>query len=65
MNDLYDLFTHSGFTPLNTALLAGIAFLARQRINTIIEDVECNRKRLQRLESSCYKAGIELIDLEE
>ncbi len=65
MDALYDFISHSGFTPLNTALLAGVAILARQRINALIEDVECNRKRIQRLESSCYKAGIELVELED
>jgi hypothetical protein len=62
---LYTSFTSSiGLSPFNTALLAVIFLMVKQRLTTLEESIEREMKRNDRIERSLYRAGIDLLEME-
>lgn len=51
-------------SPLNTALLGIIFFLAKQRYTEQAETLTHLQKRNERVERSLIKAGIDLLEME-
>lgn len=66
MNDFYSFFiNNSGLSHINAGLVIIIFLLARQRYLALAEDAHHALKRIQRLEISALKAGMNLVDLED
>lgn len=65
MDALYTSLTSSiGLSPFNTALLAVIFLMVRQRLTGLEESLEREMKRNDRIERSLYRAGIDLLEME-
>lgn len=65
MDAIYHSLTDSlGLSPINTALLAVIFFMVKQRLTELEESLEKEMKRNDRIERSLYRAGIDLLEME-
>lgn len=65
MDALYNsLVTGLGLSPVNTALLAIIFLMVRQRLTGLEESLKREMKRNDRIERSLYRAGIDLLEME-
>lgn len=65
MDALYHSLSDSlGLSPINTALLAVIFFMVKQRLTGLEESLEREMKRNDRIERSLYRAGIDLLEME-
>jgi hypothetical protein len=66
MDALYiDLIRGLGTHGINSALALIIFFVARAKYRDIMHENVRQCQRLTRLEKSCLKAGIELLELED
>ena len=61
---LNSLGSSVGLSPFNTALLAVIFFMVKQRLTGLEECLEREMKRNDRIERSLYRAGIDLLEME-
>jgi hypothetical protein len=65
MYDIYNSLTNSfGLSPFNTALLAVIFLMVKQRLKELEESLQREMKRNDRIERSLYRAGIDLLEME-
>jgi hypothetical protein len=64
--DVYNwLITHFGVSALDALLLGILFWLAKARYQETLMMLECHTRRMERVEKSCLKAGIILLELEE
>lgn len=65
MDALHNFFSNGfALSPVNTALLGVIFWLAKQRYYDQQEQINKAEARLDRCEKTFYKAGIDLVEME-
>lgn len=64
--DVYNyLVDHIGVSAFDAFLIIIIFILAREKYIELAEKAECNSKRISRLEKTLYRAGINLLPMED